>query len=72
MSNLTGLDRVRVCRKPGLTGCLLLVVLWSGPLSGQGATGSVLGAVTDETGQLLAGARVNAVSENTGAERHED
>ena len=70
MSNLTGLDRVRVCRKPGLTGCLLLVVLWSGPLSGQGATGSVLGAVTDETGQLLAGARVNAVSENTGAERH--
>ena len=41
----------------------------TGPVFGQAVSGTILGTVTDVTGAVLAGAKVNAVNEGTGSTR---
>jgi hypothetical protein len=44
---------------------LLLVILWSPPLADAQATGTIAGAVSDETGALVPGAKVTATHTST-------
>jgi hypothetical protein len=70
LSNRSRFGGVRLSRNTRqLAGCLLLALFSPNVLFAQSATGIVLGTVTDETGQVLVGASVTAVSESTGAER---
>ncbi|MBI4476088.1 MAG: TonB-dependent receptor, partial [Acidobacteria bacterium] len=52
-----------------LSGCSAILILGASPLLAQGASGTITGTITDETGAVLPGVTVTIRNDDTGAAR---
>ena len=52
----------------GITLCLLSIITFALPLSGQNTSGSITGVVQDATGAVIPGAQVSLINQEQGVE----